>query len=117
LKAAGIIAALEKFETFFGLKLGYLLFSAAEETSKVLQNKDRTLQEAVSAVNLTQAFYQRQRNDYEFDRLMRLLRWKLENQNYQDTGSYQQDLMMVNPTNSESQKHIFIKFIMKLVTF
>ncbi len=68
LKAAGIIAALEKFEVFFGLKLGYLLFSAAEETSRVLQNKDRTLQEAVSAVNVTRAFYQRQRNDDQFDR-------------------------------------------------
>ncbi len=37
LKAAGVLAALEKFEIFFNLKLGYLLFSTAEETSKVLQ--------------------------------------------------------------------------------
>ena len=42
LKAAGVLAALEKFE-MFGLKLGHL-FSAAEQTS---QAKDRSVQEAV----------------------------------------------------------------------
>lgn len=40
LKAAGVLAALENFETFFGLKLGHLLFGAAEETSKALQAQD-----------------------------------------------------------------------------
>ena len=42
LKAAGVLAALEKFE-MFGLKLGHL-FSTAEQTS---QAKDRSVQEAV----------------------------------------------------------------------
>ena len=37
LKAGGRIAALQNFETFFILKLGYLLFSCSENTSKVLQ--------------------------------------------------------------------------------
>ena len=32
LKADGILAALDKFEMLFGLKLGHLLFSAAEDT-------------------------------------------------------------------------------------
>lgn len=36
LKAAGVVAALEKFETLFGLKLGHLLFGTSEGTSKVL---------------------------------------------------------------------------------
>ena len=31
LKAKGILTAMEKFDTLFGLKLGYLLFGAAEE--------------------------------------------------------------------------------------
>ena len=39
LKAGGVLASLEKFETLFGLKLAHLLFGAAEETSKVLQEK------------------------------------------------------------------------------
>lgn len=67
LKASGILTSLEKFETLFNLKLGHLLFSAAEDTSRVLQAKDISIQEAVSAINLTRAFYQRQREDKNFD--------------------------------------------------
>ena len=67
LKAAGILAALEKFEMFFGLKLGHLLFGAAKEISKVLQAKNTSVQEAVSAVSVTRAFYQRQRKDTAFN--------------------------------------------------
>ena len=67
LKAAGVLAALEKFEMFFGLKLGHLLFGAAEETSNVLQAKDTSIQEAVSAVSVIRAFYQRQWQDSVFE--------------------------------------------------
>lgn len=56
LKLLELLAALEKFETFFGLKLGFL-FSAAEETSKVLQVKDLTIQKARVAVNTTWTFF------------------------------------------------------------
>ena len=49
--------------TFFSLRLGYLLFGCAENTSKVLQAKDISVQEAVSAFKVTQSFYQRQRQD------------------------------------------------------
>ena len=31
LKAGGIVAALEKFSTLFGLRLGFLLFATAED--------------------------------------------------------------------------------------
>ena len=71
LKAGGIVTALEKRDTLFGLKLGHLhiLFGCAENTSKVLQAKDLLIQEAtcMSAVNVTQAFYQRQRQDDAFN--------------------------------------------------
>lgn len=60
--------ALEKFETFFSLWLGYLLFGYAENTSKVLQAKDISVQEAVSAVKMTQSFYQCQRQDGYFEK-------------------------------------------------
>ena len=56
LKAAGVLAVLEKFEIFFGLRLGHLLFGAAEETSKALQAKDTSVKEAVTAVSVTRAF-------------------------------------------------------------
>jgi len=49
------------------LKLGHLLFGAAEETSKALQGKDTSVKEAVTAVSVTRAFYQRQRSDEAFD--------------------------------------------------
>ena len=39
LKAGGIVTALEKFDTLFGLQLGHLLFGCEENTSKVLQEK------------------------------------------------------------------------------
>ena len=68
LKAGGVLSALEKFETFFSLRLCYLLFGCAENTSKVLQAKDISVQEAVSAVKVTQSFYQRQRQDEYFEK-------------------------------------------------
>ena len=67
-KANGILSILEKFETLFGLRLGHLLFGPAEEVSKTLQGKDTSIQEAVSAVRLGKRFYERQREDKEFDR-------------------------------------------------
>ena len=66
LKAKGILTAMEKFDTLFVLKLGHLLFGAAEEVSKCLQGKDTSLQEALSAVNLASGFYRRQRTDEAF---------------------------------------------------
>ena len=63
LRAKGIFTALGKFEMLFGLKLGHLLFGAAEEVSKCLQAKDIALQEALAAVNLASGFYKRQRTD------------------------------------------------------
>ena len=68
LKAGGIVSALEKFSTQFGLKLGHILFGTAEEVSKSLQAKDTTLQQALSSINLASAFYRRQRSDEEFKR-------------------------------------------------
>ena len=56
---------LEKFDTLFGLKLIYLLCSAAD-VSKCLQAKDLSLKEALLAVNLASAFYTRQRKDNAF---------------------------------------------------
>ena len=67
LKAAGILASLEKFSTLFGLELGYLVFGAAETLSNTLQGKDTSIQEAVAAVNLAKSFYKRQRKEEAFN--------------------------------------------------
>lgn len=67
-KANGIAASLGKFETVFGLKFGYLIFSAAEQLSRTLQGKDTTLQEAMTAVALAKKHYVRLRTEEEFNR-------------------------------------------------
>ena len=41
-KASGLLAHMEKFDTFFSLKLAYLLFSACEQLSINLQARDIT---------------------------------------------------------------------------
>ena len=42
-RANGVLSNLDKFDSVFGLKLGYLLFGAAEQLSTALQGKDATL--------------------------------------------------------------------------
>ena len=46
-KANGLLTRMEKFDTFFGLKLAYLVFSSAEQLSINLQAVDITVQEAL----------------------------------------------------------------------
>ena len=51
-KARGLLSSMELFDTFFGLKLAFLLFSAAEQFSINLQAKDLTIQEAIRGAHL-----------------------------------------------------------------
>ena len=55
-RAGGVLSLLRQFDTFFGLYLSHLIFSATEQTLRALQAKD-------TAVNLTVAFLKRQRID------------------------------------------------------
>ena len=50
------------------VKLGYLLFEAAEQLSRALQGKDTTLQEAITAANLAKNHYTRLRTEAEFNK-------------------------------------------------
>ena len=68
LKAGGYLATMDKFSTYFGIKLSYLLFSATEQLSMTLQGQDTTIQEAVSGAHLAIKFLENQRNDDKFDR-------------------------------------------------
>ena len=47
MKAGGILLAMERFSTSFGLHLSHLVFSATEQLSLSLQDKDITVQEAI----------------------------------------------------------------------
>ena len=65
------------------MKLGHLLFRAAEDTSRVLQAKNTSVQEAKAAVHVTQAFYKRQRQEDKF---------------YRNTVALAETLQIGNPT-------------------
>ena len=65
-KAGGCLAKLEKFSTFFGIKLSYLVFSGIEQLSLSIQGKNTTLQDATNAAELAICFLQRQRTDEAF---------------------------------------------------
>ena len=62
-----MLALLEKFNTFFGLKFSHLLFSGTEQLSISLQRKNITIQELLSAVELSIQYLQRLRSDNSFD--------------------------------------------------
>ena len=66
-KAAGLLPLMEKFSTYFGLKLSYLAFVATEQLAITLQGKDVNAQVSISAVNATKSFLQRQRSTESFD--------------------------------------------------
>lgn len=51
-KGNGMAIRMENFDTFFCLKLSYLLFSVTEQLSINLQAKNITIQEAVSGAKL-----------------------------------------------------------------
>lgn len=68
LRANGILHTLERFETLFGLRLGYHLFGASENVSLTLQRKNISLQEALAAVKTAKSFYRRMRSHEEFIR-------------------------------------------------
>ena len=65
-RAGGLKTLMEKFSTFFSLKLSHFLFAAFEQLS--LQSKDISAQEAFKAASLTNSYYHQQRNDENFNK-------------------------------------------------
>ena len=65
-KSLAVLAIMERFTTFFGLKLSFLIFSAMEQLSKTLQYKDKNSQEVLSSVNAAKRFLERQRDHLAF---------------------------------------------------
>lgn len=57
---------MEKFSTYFGLNLVFLVFSAAEQASLTLQYKDINAQEACMATDEARSFLSRQISDSAF---------------------------------------------------
>ena len=105
--ASGYSALMEKFETLFGLSLSYLVFSATEEVSKVLQGHDLNAQDACRSVAQAISFLTRQHSDVAFSEF------------YQTTLSKSKNLTdppKLSRANSEYLRHpksIFVNNIFK----
>ena len=65
-RAGGVLAQLQKFQTYFGLELCYLVFAVTEEVSLLLQGKSTTLQDALQQADTAKSYLQRQRSDEAF---------------------------------------------------
>ena len=68
MKASGFLLQMEKFSTFFRLKLGYLVFFLTDHLLCILEGKDTTIQEAVDPAKLTESYLCRLRSDEEYMR-------------------------------------------------
>ena len=68
MRAGGILAQLEKFDTLFGLSLSELVFGATEQVSRTLQGKNTSIMEALQATDLAQKHLKRLRSDEMFNR-------------------------------------------------
>lgn len=68
-KACGLLALMDKFSVYFGLKFSLIVFAITEQVSTTLQSKDLTAQEAIKAVEMTIECFNRQRNELSFDDL------------------------------------------------
>ena len=67
-KASGLHARIELFDTYFGLKLAHLVFSAAEQFSTNLQAEDITIQEATRGAELLVSHLKTLRTEAQFNR-------------------------------------------------
>ena len=67
-KAGGVLAQMEKFSTYFGLKLSHTIFSATEQVSICIQAKDTTVEDVMKAKDMAKHHLHRQRREEAFDR-------------------------------------------------
>ena len=66
-RANGLLAQLQRFDTYFGLKLSYLVFSGTEQTSINLQSKNTSVQDALSCAEVARSYTNRLRCDCSFE--------------------------------------------------
>ena len=66
-KATGLRTRMELFDTYFGLKLSHLVFSAAEQFSTNLQAKNITIQEATRGADLLVSHLRSLRTEEKFN--------------------------------------------------
>ena len=104
-KACGLLALMEKFSVYFGLKLSHVVFAISEQLSTTLQSKDLTAQEAVKAVDMALEFFNRQRNNASFDDLYE--QTVEESKNLTDPPALPRIRRVPKRIDSGSQAHTF----------
>ena len=67
-KESGIVSKLQEFATFFGLNLSFALFSVSEQFSRMLQDKQTSIDSAVTQGNIVHEHFLSLRNDSEFEK-------------------------------------------------
>ena len=65
-RAAGVLALMDKFSTYFGLKLSVFIFSIIEQLSTTLQGRNTNVGDCFMAVNLCIKTLERHRTDSTF---------------------------------------------------
>ena len=65
-RASGVLAVMDKFSTYFGLKLCFLIFSMIEELSVTLQSINTTVNDCYYSVDLCIRALERTRTDENF---------------------------------------------------
>ena len=75
-RASGVAALMEKFSTFFGMKISILLFSITEQLSCTLQGREINVDDSFTAVNACIWTLQRLRTDDEFEKFFKLVKQK-----------------------------------------
>lgn len=73
-RASGVAALMEKFSTFFGMKISILLFSITEQLSCTLQGREINVDDSFMAVNACIQTLQRLRTDDEFEKFFKLVK-------------------------------------------
>lgn len=73
-KANGLLFQMERFQTYFGLKLSILVFSAVEQLSITLQSKNTNAEDAFSAAMACKRYLERLRSDTEFNKFYEMVK-------------------------------------------
>lgn len=66
-RANGVLALMDKFSTYFGVKLSILIFSITEQMSLTLQHRDTSVQDGHNVAEITIKHLERLRNDEKFN--------------------------------------------------
>ena len=78
-KFLDVMALMEKFSTYLGLKVSFMVFSAMEQLSKALQYQDVNAQEVQLSVRMVNNFLKRRRSDSAFNSFYEVVVKEAEN--------------------------------------